>query len=53
MTTPLQEHLHGPGNGSTTGPLDAFRLGRRLFMVGERLDMQAMAAELGVNRAPL
>lgn len=50
-TTPLQQRLRD--GGERTGPLDAFRLARRLFMAGERLDMQAMAAELGVNRATL
>jgi len=34
-------------------PADAFRLARAKFMAGERLDMQALAAELGVNRATL
>lgn len=53
MTTPLQERLHGTSNGSAPGPLDAFKLAQRLFMAGERMDMQAMATELGVNRATL
>ena len=34
-------------------PADAFDLARAKFMAGERLDMQALAAELGVNRATL
>ena len=53
MTTPLQERLHGDSDGSGPGPIDAFRLARRKFMAGERIDMQALAAELGVNRATL
>lgn len=53
MTTPLQDRLHGTSNGSAPGPLDAFRLARRAFMAGGRIDMQALAAELGVNRATL
>ena len=51
VATPLQQRLRD--GGERTGPLDAFRLGRRLFMAGERPDMQAMAGELGVNRATL
>src|SRR5688572_8054984 len=34
-------------------PADAFALARAKFMAGERLDMQQLAAELGVNRATL
>lgn len=34
-------------------PADAFALARAKFLAGERLDMQALAAELGVNRATL
>jgi AcrR family transcriptional regulator len=34
-------------------PLDAFRLARRTLLDGQRLDMQALAAELGVNRVTL
>lgn len=33
--------------------LDAFLLARRKFLAGERIDMSAMAAELGVNRVTL
>ena len=32
---------------------DAIRIARRLFLAGERIDMQAIAAELGVNRVTL
>ena len=53
MTTPLQERLHGESDASAPGPLDAFHLARRKFMAGERIDMQGLAAELGVNRATL
>lgn len=31
----------------------AFRLARRRFVAGERLDMQALAAELGIDRSTL
>jgi AcrR family transcriptional regulator len=34
-------------------PLDAFRLARRRFLAGQRVDMSALAAELGVNRVTL
>jgi AcrR family transcriptional regulator len=34
-------------------PLDAFRVARRWFMAGRRIEMQELAAELGVNRATL
>jgi AcrR family transcriptional regulator len=33
--------------------LDAFLLARRRFLAGERIDMSAMAGELGVNRVTL
>lgn len=36
-----------------TGADAAFRLARRAFMAGERIDMQRLAAELGVNRVTL
>lgn len=49
--TPLQRQLAAEGARPT--PLDAFRLGRRALLDGRRLDMQALAAELGVNRATL
>jgi AcrR family transcriptional regulator len=34
-------------------PAGAFRGARRMFLRGERLDMQALAAELGISRATL
>ena len=36
-----------------TGADEAFRLARRAFLAGERIDMQKLAAELGVNRVTL
>jgi AcrR family transcriptional regulator len=33
--------------------LDAFRVARRWFIAGHRIEMQELAAELGVNRATL
>lgn len=50
--TPLSRHLSGDAKPAP-GPLDAFALARRAFMAGERIDMRAIAAELGVNRATL
>lgn len=35
------------------GPLRAFRLARRTFLTGTRVDMGPLAAELGVDRATL
>jgi AcrR family transcriptional regulator len=49
--TPLQRQLAEDAPRPT--PLDAFRLGRRALLDGRRLDMQALAAELGVNRVTL
>jgi AcrR family transcriptional regulator len=51
--TPLQRKLREADEPTAPGPLDAFAAARRRFMAGERLDMQALAAELGVNRATL
>src|SRR3981081_2735542 len=34
-------------------PLDALRIARRRFLAGERIDMSALAEELGVNRVTL
>jgi AcrR family transcriptional regulator len=49
--TPLQRQLAG----ATTRPtaLDAFRLARRAFLRGDRIDMQALARGLNVDRATL
>jgi AcrR family transcriptional regulator len=42
------------GAGSTRpGPLDAFKLARRRWQAAERIDMSALARELGVNRVTL
>ncbi|MBW0137823.1 QsdR family transcriptional regulator [Pseudonocardia abyssalis] len=50
--TPLQRRLAG-GTAERPTALDAFSLARRTFQDGQRLDMQALAAELRVNRATL
>jgi AcrR family transcriptional regulator len=52
MATPLQRQLAGATPTRPTA-LDAFVVARRAFQAGRRLDMQALAADLGVNRATL
>jgi AcrR family transcriptional regulator len=52
VTTPLQRQLAGATTPRPT-PLDAFRQARRTFLAGERVDMQALAKALGVDRATL
>ena len=49
--TPLQRQLAGTVARPT--PLDAFRLARRTFLAGDRVDMQALARTLNVDRATL
>ena len=52
-TTRLQRELaEGPGGRPPT-PLDAFKLARRRFLDAERVDMSALADELGINRVTL
>ena len=57
MTTPtptiLERHLSGEGDRQSVTPLDAFRAARRHFLRSERVDMQELAAELGVSRTTL
>ncbi len=50
MHTPLQRQLAGTGRPKA---IDAFVLARRTFQAGQRLDMQAISDELGINRATL
>jgi AcrR family transcriptional regulator len=50
--TPLQRQLARAAPGRPTA-LDAFRLARQTFLAGERVDMQALARALGVDRATL
>ena len=50
--TKLQRQLAAPSAPRPT-PLDAFRLARRKFLAAERIDMSALADELGVNRVTL
>jgi AcrR family transcriptional regulator len=51
--TPLQRQLAGVAGPAKPTPLDALRLGVRWFHAGRRLDIQALAAELGVSRMTL
>jgi AcrR family transcriptional regulator len=57
MATPpvtrLQRALAEPGALRRPTALDAFRRARRRFLAPERIDMSALADELGVNRVTL
>jgi len=50
--TPLQRQLAGTTTARPTA-LDAFRHARRTFLAGDRVDMQALARTLNVDRATL
>jgi len=52
-TTKLQVQLAGAGGLRRPTPLDAFRLARRKWLLAERIDMSALAEDLGVNRVTL
>ncbi len=51
--TRLQRALTGEAAPRRPTPLDAFLLARRKFLAAERIDMSALADELGVNRVTL
>lgn len=51
-TTPLQDQLAGTATVRPTA-LDAFDQARRTFLAGDRVDMQALARALGVDRTTL
>jgi AcrR family transcriptional regulator len=57
MVTPpvtrLQRALAEPGTSRRPTALDAFRRARRRFLAPERIDMTALADDLGVNRVTL
>jgi AcrR family transcriptional regulator len=53
QSTKLQIQLANAGEFRRPTPLDAFRLARRKFLAAERIDMSALADELGVNRVTL
>ncbi|WP_433685345.1 QsdR family transcriptional regulator [Nocardia sp. CA-119907] len=50
--TPLRRHLAGTATSRPTA-LDAFHQARRTFLAGDRVDMQALARALTVDRATL
>jgi AcrR family transcriptional regulator len=50
--TPLQQLLSGAAPPRRSA-LDAFSRARRMFLAGQRVDMGALARDLGVNRATL
>ena len=52
-STALERALNGDGAAPRATPLDALRLARERWVAGERLDMGALAKELGVSRATL
>lgn len=51
--TRLQRELANEAPPRRPTPLDAFLLARRKFLAAERIDMSALADELGVNRVTL
>ncbi len=51
--TRLQRALDEGGRPPRAGPIDAFRLARRKWQNAERVDMSALARELGINRVTL
>ena len=52
VDTPLRRQLSGSETARPSA-LDAFRLARRTFLAGDRVDMQALARTLNVDRATL
>ena len=52
--TALRQQLDGGGtSGSRATALDALKVAHRWFQAGRRIDIQAIAAELGVSRVTL
>lgn len=51
--TTLQRQLKSPAEFLRPTPLDALRLARRKFLAAERVNMSALANQLGVNRVTL
>lgn len=52
-STRLQRELAGTEGMRSPTAIDAFRLARRRWLAGRRVDMSALALELGVNRVTL
>src|SRR5215831_11918665 len=53
LETPLERALSGRAAAPRSSPLDALKLARGRWLKGERIDMGALAAELGISRATL
>src|SRR4051794_5962256 len=53
VSTRLQRELSGTEEPRKPTAIDAFKLARHRFQAAERIDMSAMADELGVNRVTL
>lgn len=54
VATRLARELAGEGTPKTKAtPLDAFKLAKKKWLAGERIDIGALAKELGVGRATL
>ncbi len=51
--TRLSRELAGEGAKAKATPLDAFQLARKKWLAGERIDIGALARELGVGRATM
>ena len=51
--TALERALEDDGQGRRPTPLDALRLARRSWLADQRIDMGALAEELGTSRATL
>lgn len=51
--TKLSRQLHGAEASAKPDALTAFKLARRTFLAGQKVDMQGLLAELGVDRATL
>ncbi|NMO22565.1 transcriptional regulator [Pyxidicoccus fallax] len=51
--TRLSRELAGQGAKVKATPLDAFQLARKKWLAGERIDIGALAKELGVGRATM
>ncbi len=50
-STPLARRL--AAGAPSPDPMTAFRLARHWFITGRKIEIQELAAELGVNRATL
>jgi len=52
-TTALERALSATGSSARANPLDALRAARQVWLRRQRIDMGALAEELGVSRATL